>query len=181
MAISLQPYLAGIRQFLVTRHALRLRFHYQVIVLFHSTGNIAAKGYFSPGKPVGSRVVNIYPGNIKSFGRLKMVDILLYAVGIPPPIQVKILGNELIRTRIFLDQRYLPGQIISHYFALEFGKLRTYARVYIARNRWKIIPVVYSIAPIIQTESGVHFVNRPELGFEIFYKLSVNGFANITI
>ncbi|MNJ59635.1 hypothetical protein D3C77_553310 [compost metagenome] len=88
---------------------LRFRLQYKIAGPLRGAGHIAPERNFDPGQIILRRMVNIDPGNIESLRGREMIHIRLHPVGIAPPLEIKILGHELVRALVLIDERHLPG------------------------------------------------------------------------
>ena len=99
--------------------SLGLALQHQVVIVLQTTDGVAPEGGLRPGQPVLGVEVDIRPRQIHAGGRLIVVHVRLHAIGqavlgdVRPellPLKVKVVGDELVRAAVLLDDPRLPGQ-----------------------------------------------------------------------
>src|SRR4051812_11357679 len=103
-------------------------------------------------------MVNVNACNIKHLRCGEMIYLRLYAIRMTPPVEIKILGNKLLRLFVFAHDLCLPAQILSNQQTLELCKLSSKACINTAVNRRKIIPVIDPVAPVIKAENFIQAI-----------------------
>jgi hypothetical protein len=67
-------------------------------------------------------MVDVDASHIECPRRRKMIDLRLDAIGVAAPVQIEVLGYELILPRMTVDAACLPSEIVGDQRALELGK-----------------------------------------------------------
>src|SRR5580765_4309404 len=92
--------------------ALRFGFDHKVVLAAaHRTGDIPSQGDLCAGKVILRGMVDIDSGHVERLRGVKVIYLGLNAVRVAAPVEIKILRDELIGSRMFADERGLPGQI----------------------------------------------------------------------
>ena len=157
VAVGMQAQLAGERQPAVL--ALRLGFEHQVVrAILGGAGHVAAEGDFLAGQVVLGRVVDVHAGDVHALRRLEMVHGRLHAEGVAAPLEVEVVGDELVGLGVLAHDVGLPLE--------EFGDLRAAEAVEFAEQRLvdcgghvrEILPRVDAVGPVVQAEASVELV-----------------------
>ena len=157
MRVGLQSQLTGERQPAVL--ALGLGLEHQVVrAVLGGAGHVAAEGDLLAGQVVLGRVVDVHTGDVHALRRLEMVDGRLHAEGVAAPLEVEVVGDELVGLGVLAHDVGLPLE--------EFGHLRTTEAVELAAQRLvdrtghirEVLPGVDAVGPVIQAEAGVELV-----------------------
>ena len=106
MAVGLKPQLPVVGR--PPGESLGLRLQHQIVVPFQGTGAVAAEGNFFSGEIVLGGMVDIHPRHRQRPGCMEMVHHGLHAPGISLPVEVKVVGDKLIRPGVFLHNIRLP-------------------------------------------------------------------------
>ena len=73
-------------------------------------GDVPAEADLVAGQAVLAGVVDVDAGQGDGVGRLEVVDGALDAEGVPAPLVVEVLGDELVLAPVLIDQAALPGE-----------------------------------------------------------------------
>ena len=92
------------------------------------------------------------------FCTFKMIYIRLHTVGISSPLKIQIVGDKLVFSLIFRNNRCLPAQEFFHQTSLVFFKLCPQTSIDRTTHIRKIFPGIDTIAPVIQTEFVIQSV-----------------------
>ena len=154
----LQPELARIWQ--PTQLALRLGLQDQIVgATLDRAGQIATEGDLLASQLVLRGVIDVDASDIKGLGDGKMVDGWLQPVGpARPPVEVEIVGDELIITRILPDQLRLPRQEFRHQSAPEPVPGSGERAVDGSPHVGEVLPGVDPVRPVIEPVGAVHCV-----------------------
>ena len=96
-------------------------------------------------------MVDVVSGNGYGMGSLPLVDLRVHTKGIPAPVIVEVLGNELVGTCILFYNVALPGKEIRNQFPLELLVFGSQAGIDGAADIGKILPGIDSVAPVVQS------------------------------
>ena len=108
MADRLQAQLTGERR--PGREALRFGFQHQIGRVFQAAGLVARLCDLDTGQARLRRVVDVASRNIQAFRDPVVVDFGLDTVGVTGPVEVKVMGDKLVRAGVFPDDGSLPGR-----------------------------------------------------------------------
>ncbi|CDB78319.1 unknown [Blautia sp. CAG:237] len=153
-------------------------FQNQVVVIFETADQITTKCDLCTTQVILGRMINIRSCHGQMFCTFKMVYIRLHAVGISSPLKIQIVGDKLVFSLIFRNNRCLPAQEFFHQTSLVFFKLCPQTSIDRTAHIRKIFPGIDAIAPVIQTEFMIHGI-QIIMKFlpEIFHKTKLHVFA----
>ena len=83
-----------------------------VLAVANRAGKVATEGDLGAGELGFSGVVDVDAGDIQRTGGFEVVDAGLDAVGEAAPVEVEVLGEELIFACVGADQACLPREVI---------------------------------------------------------------------
>lgn len=121
-------------------------------------GDVPAEADLVAGQAVLAGVVDVDAGQGDGVGRLEVVDGALDAEGVPAPLVVEVLGDELVLAPVLIDQAALPGEELGDEAAaegVEGGGQRAVDR---AGHVGEVLPGVDPVGPVVQAEGGVEGV-----------------------
>ena len=173
MAVCLQAKLSVI--WCPSRIALCFGFQNQIVVIFETADQITTKCDLCTTQVILGRMINIRSCHSQMFCTFKMVYIRLHTVGISSPLKIQIVGDKLVFSLIFGNNRCLPAQKFFHQTSLIFCKLCPQTSIDRTAHIRKIFPGIDTIAPVIQTEFVIQSV-QIILKFlpEIFHKTELH-------
>ena len=153
------------------REALAFRFQHQIIVLLHRSCKIPAKRNLHAGQIVLGRMINVRSHNRHCLAVLIHVHFAVQAIGIPDPVKIRVVRDELILPKVRLYDFPLPHQEVRGYFPLELIEFCAEAPVDRTAHVRKILPDIHAVAPVIESERMVHRIQIiVKLLTQILYK-----------
>src|SRR3954469_19206747 len=117
-------------------------------------------------------MVDIDAGDIQSSCCGEMIHLWLDAIGVTPPVEIEIVGKELIWARVLAHEGGLPSEIVRHESALEFCECGGQACIDGAVHRGEVFPAINTIAPIVEAEL---LIQRGEVGIAASHPLHESG------
>ena len=85
----------------------------------------------------------------------------------------EILGDELVRTFVLINDFRLPRKIISHDVTLKVLPFQLISRIQNAISRRKVLPAVHQLPPVSEPPGLVHGFWSFELSLQAVQKCSL--------
>src|SRR5262249_42248852 len=88
--------------------------------------------------------IGIFCNDIETARNRPLIDI-----GVHPTAEV--LGNELVRALVLIDNLGLPSKVVGYHIMLKIFSLQLVSMVEKSVTRWQIIPTVHKLSPVNQS------------------------------
>ena len=169
MAEGLEPELAGVGE--PAEVALGLGLQNQIIGLaLQPPGQGAAKGDLRPGEAVLAVVVDVTAGDGDRLCRPELIHIGLEAEGEAPPLEVEVVGDELVRPPVFVHDLPLPLEKFGDKLPLEGLIGGAVAAVDGAPDVGEILPAAQAVGPVGKAHGLVQRFHRAVLRLEPLFE-----------